>query len=197
VKKIGTLILFGLIGFVLTAQNWDARLLQQIHTSEARRFDSYQRFVSDSYLVGVLGTPLVAGGIWLHSRSEKDLNIALEITVSTMLNYGLTQGLKYTINRQRPYDRYMDIRPKSFEDSPSFPSGHTSTSFATATALSLSYPKWYVAIPAYAWAGSVAYSRMHLGVHYPSDVLAGALLGAGSAWFTHWINQKLKTPATR
>lgn len=63
--------------------------------------------------------------------------------------------------------------------------------FALATSLSLSYPKWYIIVPSYAWAGSVGYSRMDLGVHYPSDVLAGAVIGAGSAWLTYYINKKL------
>ena len=63
--------------------------------------------------------------------------------------------------------------------------------FATATSLSLTYPKWYIIVPAYSWAGAVGYSRMHLGVHYPSDVFIGALVGAGSAWLTHAMNKKL------
>ena len=70
----------------------------------------------------------------------------------------------------------------------SFPSGHTSFAFATATSLSIKYPRWYVIAPSYLWAGAVGYSRMNLGVHYPSDVLAGAMLGAGSAWLTCKVN---------
>jgi membrane-associated phospholipid phosphatase len=50
--------------------------------------------------------------------------------------------------------------------------------FALATSLSLSYPKCYIIVPSFAWASSVGYSRMDLGVHYPSDVLAGAIVGA-------------------
>jgi membrane-associated phospholipid phosphatase len=72
------------------------------------------------------------------------------------------------------------------------PSGHTSTAFATATSLSMAYPKWYVIIPSYAWASSVGYSRMHLGVHYPSDVFIGAIVGSGSAFLTHKANQWLE-----
>jgi membrane-associated phospholipid phosphatase len=53
------------------------------------------------------------------------------------------------------------------------------------------YPKWYIIVPSICWAGAVGYSRMHLGVHYPSDVVAGALVGAGSAWLTHYVNKKL------
>ena len=63
--------------------------------------------------------------------------------------------------------------------------------FATATTLTLECKKWYVAVPAYAWAAGVGYSRMYLGEHYPSDVIAGAVVGAGSAWLSHWATQKL------
>ena len=71
------------------------------------------------------------------------------------------------------------------------PSGHTSGAFATATALSLKYPEWYVIVPSYLWASSVGLSRMHLGLHYPTDVLAGAVLGAGSAYLTYKVNEWL------
>jgi undecaprenyl-diphosphatase len=77
------------------------------------------------------------------------------------------------------------------------PSGHTSFSFTTATSVYLMYPKWYVALPAFAWATSVGYSRMYLGLHYPSDVLMGAVVGSSSAIITNWarkhfIDQKKK-----
>ena len=44
-------------------------------------------------------------------------------------------------------------------------------------------------VPAHLWAGAVAYSRLHMGVHYPSDVLAGAVLGSASALATYKVNQ--------
>jgi membrane-associated phospholipid phosphatase len=72
------------------------------------------------------------------------------------------------------------------------PSGHTSSAFSTATSLSLNFRKWYVVAPAYTYAAAVGYSRMYLGVHYPSDVLVGALLGSGTAYLTWKINKKLQ-----
>jgi membrane-associated phospholipid phosphatase len=75
----------------------------------------------------------------------------------------------------------------------SFPSGHTSNAFVTATSLSLNFKKWYVILPTYAWATAVGYSRMHMGVHYPSDVFAGAIVGAGSALITYKANQWIKS----
>jgi undecaprenyl-diphosphatase len=57
----------------------------------------------------------------------------------------------------------------------SFPSGHAAGSFAFAAFVAVRAPRW--AAPAFVWAALVACSRCVLGVHYPSDVLAGALLG--------------------
>ena len=86
------------------------------------------------------------------------------------------------------------IQRLSSDFTPSFPSGHTTSAFCTATSLSLMYPKWYVIVPAYSWATMVGYSRMHLGMHYPLDVLAGAILGTGislvSFKLQKWIGQK-------
>jgi undecaprenyl-diphosphatase len=107
---------------------------------------------------------------------QNGIKSGLAIT-ATVFTYTL---LKYTINRERPYNAYGDIDKLANESTPSFPSGHTSSAFCTATSLSLVYPKWYVIVPAYSWAALVGYSRMHLGMHYPSDVLAGAILGAGT-----------------
>jgi membrane-associated phospholipid phosphatase len=57
----------------------------------------------------------------------------------------------------------------------SFPSGHTASAFAFAAAVTVDLPR--LAFPLYALATAVAYSRVHTGVHYPSDVIAGTVLG--------------------
>ena len=78
---------------------------------------------------------------------------------------------------------------------PSFPSGHTASAFALATSLCIKYPKWYVIAPSALWACSVGVSRMNEGLHYPSDVLAGAAIGAGCAivniYVNRWLNRWL------
>jgi membrane-associated phospholipid phosphatase len=131
------------------------------------------------------------GTVGIIKHDDRLFRNACVTLAAIVVNTGITTVLKYSINRDRPYITYPDITKKSAGGSPSFPSGHTASAFATATSISLSYPKWYVIVPTYAWAGTVGYSRMHLGVHYPSDVIAGALIGTGSAWITHYVNKKL------
>jgi membrane-associated phospholipid phosphatase len=106
----------------------------------------------------------------------------------------ISTGLKYSVNRTRPYITYPDIQNYNTENTASFPSGHTSFAFATATSLSINYRMWYVVAPAYLWAASVGYSRLYLGEHYPTDVLAGCIVGAGSAWLAYkgdqWLHRR-------
>jgi membrane-associated phospholipid phosphatase len=116
---------------------------------------------------------------------------------STVFLAGMITGaLKYGIDRERPFVTYADINKHSTGGSPSFPSGHTTMAFATATSLCLAYPKWYVIVPSMLWAGSVGYSRMYLGVHYFTDVMAGALIGSGTAvgvyYASKWIQKKVR-----
>lgn len=176
---------------VSNAQNADIRLLRTFNSPGNLSSDGFFRFVSDTEPYLVIMTPLATGGYGLVRKNEKQFRIACVIASSSLVCAGVTNLLKYSIGRDRPFITYPDIIQKYHADSPSFPSGHTSSAFATATSLSLAYSKWYVAVPAYGWAATVGYSRMHLGVHYPSDVFAGAVIGAGSAWLTHIINKKL------
>ena len=108
----------------------------------------------------------------------------------------VVHGLKYTVQRERPYKTDATIVPYQYDESPSFPSGHTSFAFSTATSLSIQYSKWYIIAPAFVWAGSVGYSRLHLGEHYPSDVAASAIIGTGSSilsyYGTKWLQGKVR-----
>ena len=108
----------------------------------------------------------------------------------------VTMILKGIIGRARPY-LYDTEGPMSFDlfaftsNFASYPSGHTTTAFAMATALILIFPK--VKYPAFALAILAGFSRNTVGAHYLSDVIIGATLGTlGAIVVYRWLAPKLK-----
>ncbi len=101
----------------------------------------------------------------------------LRATGAVGATYALNTAIKLAVRRRRPQLRGLGPLT-STPTTLSFPSAHASTAFAGALAYSrLGLPR----LPLYALAAGLAYSRLYLGVHYPSDVLAGALLGTAVA----------------
>lgn len=95
--------------------------------------------------------------------------------------------IKNIVQRPRPYVTLEDLRiiiPRPFEYS--FPSGHSSSSFAAAVSFYRLLPK-KLGIPAIVLAGLIAFSRLYVGVHYPTDVLAGALMGIVLSYFAQYL----------
>jgi undecaprenyl-diphosphatase len=85
------------------------------------------------------------------------------------------------------------LDPKPLLDVPttsSFPSGHAATSFACAYVLARAAPRF--AILFYVLAALIAFSRSYVGVHYPLDVIAGALIGLGVARALRWLLEALQ-----
>ena len=90
------------------------------------------------------------------------------LLTSTFISTGvIVWGMKEIIGRKRPLDDVVG--------NPAFPSGHTAYAFAGATLLGNRYPK--LRIPLYIGAGLVGLTRIYLGRHYLSDVIAGAAVG--------------------
>jgi membrane-associated phospholipid phosphatase len=189
--KIFSLLVIWLFTFVAGhAQNLDIRLLRDINLHRNRSLDGTFKGITNS--VGPsYAVPVVILGIGLIGGDSLTRQKGLFIGASMLVSTAITTVLKYGINRPRPYVTYPEIEKLTSGGSPSFPSGHTSDAFALATSLSIVYPKWYVIAPSFVWAGAVAYSRMDLGVHYPSDVLGGMIVGSGSAFLCHKANQWL------
>jgi undecaprenyl-diphosphatase len=88
----------------------------------------------------------------------------------------LSLALRQLIGRDRPFVLHPEPKPLVGQPSSgSFPSGHASAAFACATVIAWASPR--LAVPVYVLAALVAWSRVYVGVHYPLDVLGGAVLG--------------------
>ncbi|MBL7719938.1 MAG: phosphatase PAP2 family protein [Flavipsychrobacter sp.] len=171
-----------------SAQPADIRWLRSLHrpggsaTMEAFSYTSY------GVALAAPAAQLLYGYAWNDSTHKR---LGLQTLASLVVTTGITYAIKYAADRPRPYETYADIIPYRKESGHSLPSGHTSIAFSTAATLSLQYKKWYVAVPACLYAGGIGYSRLYSGDHYPSDVLLGAAVGAGSAWLCHLGNKWL------
>lgn len=186
------LFAFGLLPFAGFSQNWDIRLLRELNVHRNTQLDPTFKRITQTATPISLGTPAILFTYGLIKKQPTIREKALVIGAAVASQSILSTALKFAVDRPRPFVTYPDIQKEATVGTQSFPSGHTGAAFATATALTLEFPKWYVAAPAYTWASAVGYSRMHLGVHYPSDVLAGALLGTGTAFASHYANRWLQ-----
>ena len=118
--------------------------------------------------------------VLLFSKKRELKLLGLIMLAGLTVSFYVVSGLKILIARPRPFLVLTDVFLLAKEKSMSFPSSHAATSFMAATVL-MTYFKRCAAV-FYSFAAAVAVSRVYVGVHYPSDVLAGALLGIVIGW---------------
>jgi membrane-associated phospholipid phosphatase len=172
------------------AQNWDIDIARNINPQNPN--SGYWKTTSGATYFISAAVPFSLLAIGLIEKDAELKNKSYEVFGSIVIELVVSESMKVIFNRMRPAEKYpLVIYPYKNVYGKSFPSGHTSLAFSAAASLSIQCKRWYITVPAYLWAGSVGYSRMYLGVHYPSDVLAGAAVGIGSAYLAHWLNQKL------
>lgn len=135
---------------------------------------------------------IIIGLLWKGGKKGR-ITILLLIPLILLSDQTATSILKPLFHRVRPCQLYESLGTVNMlignKTSPSFPSNHASNSFAVAALFSLFYPKYkwiYLSL-----AGLVGFSRIYVGVHFPFDVLAGALLGTFCAYTIFYL-YKLK-----
>ncbi|NQT97948.1 MAG: phosphatase PAP2 family protein [Candidatus Marinimicrobia bacterium] len=119
-------------------------------------------------------TPALEVGNAFYYRLEADTDSYRSIAITLISTQVITTGLKYLIHRPRPARTYQP-RIWNTRITPSFPSGHTASSAAYATIISLRYPRYAPLMAGFALLSG--YSQIYVGNHYLSDVLAGLLVG--------------------
>lgn len=103
--------------------------------------------------------------------------------------YALTELIRFFYSRPRPFEALADAHQLLFrEGGGSFPSGHAAFSFAIASVISIHYPR--VGILFFATAILISFARIASGVHWPSDILAGAAVGIASGLVVSYFSKK-------
>ncbi|MCR1935216.1 phosphatase PAP2 family protein [Clostridium tepidum] len=168
-------------------QNIDIYILDFIHKNIANNFlDKIMIFITS---IGNLGLIWIAISLLLLiSKKYRKAGVLciLSLLLSSLIGEVLIKNL---VQRGRPFTVIEGINllikaPKSF----SFPSGHTASSFAVAAVVGRNIEKFK--LPIYILAIAIAFSRLYLYVHYPSDVLVGALIGVISAKIILYMSSK-------
>jgi undecaprenyl-diphosphatase len=156
---------------------WDHAVVEAVQHLHWGPLDWCFRQLSDQWIKGLLIVAIGLGADLLARRPPVAGGLA---AIAFLLTGEITTRLKDVFDRPRPALRYADIHPLvPTPDNGSMPSGHASTAFAAAVAVGLVHPRlrW----PVVALAALIAFSRIWLGVHYPTDVLVGAALGTAVA----------------
>ncbi len=160
----------------------DVQLFEILHTKA--RYKALICLMSYiTHLGGAIFTTSI--GIFLICLGDQYNKIGYEVLFVLSSSHLLVHIIKRVINRPRPYRVLEDVEITKLPfEVYSFPSGHTTAGFSLAMILSFYFTAFS---PLFIFLGSlVALSRIYLGVHYPSDILVGAVIGISFAYLIHY-----------
>ena len=164
------------------------KLLQVIHLFDLRTFDWCLRRKHRDALITIARVISHTADGYLYLALAAVLAIIGQLELLTVLFVGFTIEriayffLKNRLKRNRPPQAIPGFKSViEPSDQFSFPSGHTSAAFLFAVTISTAAPS--LAPLLFIWAVMVGFARVILGVHFPTDTVAGALLGSSIAWF--------------
>jgi undecaprenyl-diphosphatase len=152
----------------------DERLDRWIVHHRGEPFDSFFVALSRVGTWGIVWLIIAALAVWIWRKPA----VLPLVFLADLLGQTLSSLGKIITNRPRPGARYPE--PATLVHLPhtaSFPSGHAATSFACAATIARFAPRRSVVVVLYVLAALIAFSRVYVGVHYPLDVIAGAVLG--------------------
>lgn len=164
---------------------FDNYVLELVNTRMKTRFFDYffQRFTK---LAGVSFVSIIILLLFVFSNDLKIKAFAIELGVAQILTGMTVHTIKFLAKRVRPYDlleglNTFDIIMRDY----SFPSGHTASAFTIATMVGVYFPDLFLFMLIFAVL--IGISRMYLAVHFPTDVLVGAIVGVVITFFSKEI----------
>lgn len=164
----------------------EKRIVEYLNRIGGKKFDYFLALINSIRFLAFFWIVLVMLAIFKHPEITKSFLAA--IVAVAVLHFGITEGilkhwlLNFMPKRKRPYVQYSDtIKPigKKFSDS-SFPSSHMASTVAMFFIITTFYPS--LIIFALVFVLFMAFSRLHNGMHYPSDILAGIVFGLLYGW---------------
>jgi undecaprenyl-diphosphatase len=165
---------------------FEIKFVKYFNQFGSEKFDGVLGFVNSIRFLAFLWIALTIIAIIKHPIITKEFIFA--VLVVMILHFGITEGIikhfltRFFPKRKRPYISFPDeIRPigKKFSDA-SFPSSHMATTVAMLVVIVSFYPS--LLIPSLLMVALMAFSRLHNGMHYPSDVAVGIILGLIYGW---------------
>lgn len=178
-----------------TISEADRSLLTAINFDGPTGYDFFWAMYSDKWtwipFILVIVYCLLRPGNWRH-RLLMIASIALLFLLS---DFVVSSFIKNVVCRPRPSHDPAVMNLLSYVNgyrggAYGFPSNHASNGFAAATLLALLLRHRWVTLSAFLWAIGSCYSRMYMGVHFPTDILCGALLGIAFAFVIYFFYKK-------
>lgn len=185
------------MGWLDDAERLDLAIYAAVASTPTPALDDAMRRLShaaDYSRLSIGSAALLAATGGRRGRRAAASGLAALGVTATVVNL----AVKPVARRRRPDRRAREVplaRHVQMPISGSFPSGHSAGAFAFATGVGAAEP--LAAVPLRALAAAVAYSRVHTGVHYPADVLAGALIGTALAQFAKHVGESRRGRAGR
>lgn len=167
-------------------QNIDSSILYFMQDHVQNHFlNLIMIFITNLGNMGLIWILIAIALLFTNKFRKVGILMLCALVINTILGEVI---LKHMFQRPRPFNtlQHLDLlikKPQSY----SFPSGHTSSAFACAVILAYYVKK--AAVPSIILACLIAFSRVYLTVHYPSDVLAGIVLGIISAMITIYLHK--------
>ncbi|MBI4661681.1 MAG: phosphatase PAP2 family protein [Verrucomicrobia bacterium] len=180
-------------------QQVDLRLLHSINSDWANPIlDWFMPWLTD-YSVWKWPMLVVAAALLIWGGYRERLLVVMTL-VLVLMGEGVNGTIKHLVNRPRPFQHLQNIRhvdrsgiqiskPSPVDKGRSMPSSHAANNVAFAFLMSVIYGRWGRLV----WIGAllVAYSRIYIGSHYPSDVVAGLLLALSYSKATVWAVERI------